>query len=148
MKETSKLSRLERIELETQKALAYQQRVCDIPLHENFRVEHAPQDPYNSVLLESSFLLGGNKLGTLVQKNPYIALKSEKSLVECLKSDLELAQSYPTQEVKDRILTTFHQLANQHNALSAVSELRDKVFTVVFGRNFFTNTNEFKMPCD
>lgn len=142
--ETSKLTRLEKIKLEAERALLYHQQVVDIPLHENFRVEISPQDPHNSIILESSFLLGGNKHGTLGGKNPYLVLKSEKHLIECLKGDLELVEKYPTQEIKDRILASFQQLTNEYKSKQVTQEFHEKVLTSVFGPCYFKNSNEFK----
>ena len=142
--ETSKLTRLEKIKLEAEKAFEYHQQIVDISLHENFRVEISPQDPHNSVLSKSSFLLGGNKHGMLGGKNPYLILKSEKHLMECLKGDLELAEKNPSQEIKDRILASFQQLTNQYKSKQVTQEFHEKVLTSVFGSCYFKNFNEFK----
>ncbi len=142
--EKSNLTRLEKIRSEAEKALEYHQHVVDIPLHDNFRVEISPQEPSNSLLFESSFLQGGNNHNVLAGKNPFVILKSEKHLIECLKGDLELVEKNPTQEIKDRILASFQQLTNQYKSKQITKELHEKVLTSVFGSCYFKNSNEFK----
>lgn len=142
--EKSNLTRLEKIRSEAEKALEYHQHVVDIPLHDNFRVEISPQEPPNSLLFESSFLQGGNNHNVLAGENPFVILKSEKHLIECLKGDLELVEKNPTQEIKDRILASFQQLTNQYKSKQITKELHEKVLTSVFGSCYFKNSNEFK----
>ncbi len=144
MKE-NKLTRHEKIKLEAGKALEYHQQVFDIPLHENFRVEAASQDPYHATLLENSFLHGGNKFGVLVVKNPYLELKSEKSLVECLNGDLELLERRPDQETKDRILNSYQQLTNHYGSNRITKQVKESILQAIFGAAFFENSNEFKI---